>query len=511
LLVLLLSSSPCVAPAATDVQTTSGMLRGTEAGGLRAFKGVPYAAPPVAELRWRAPQPVEPWEGVRPATQPGAVCMQPSPPERLPMSEDCLFLNVWTLGADDGARPVMVWIHGGSFLGGSGSAAVSDGAALARHGVVVVTLNYRLGRFGFFAHPALAATRPPGEAAANFGLMDQMAALYWVRRNVRAFGGDPDNITLFGESSGAAAVLRLMISPAAKGLFHRAVVQSGNGRDLMPRLEAVNPDGLPSARAAGRAFALGLGLEEADAAALRAIPAADIVAAGSRTAIEGGPVLDGRLLPADVGETFARGGQARVPLMVGFTALELPVPADRFESVWERALAFGPAQRAAIESAYDSVAQFRKHALSDVIFAEPARFLAAAHAAHGEPAYLYRFAVLARAARQWFDGTPHARELPYVFGNLQTLSWPTAAGDEIRADEVMGYWTMFARSGDPNGSGREPWPRYRRADDVLLDFSNDGPVAAPVPNGPGMDAIAELYPGQRPPGQPPAGSAGAAF
>lgn len=413
------------------------------------------------------------------------------------MSEDCLTLNVWTTGTEGPRRPVLVWIHGGSFVGGAGSLPVSDGSALARRGLVVVSLNYRLGRFGFFAHPALEAARPDDEPAVNFGLMDQLAALRWVQRNVSAFGGDPDNVTIVGESSGAAAVLRLMIAAPARGLFHRAVVQSGNGRDLMPRLRTPNRDGLPSALDAGEAFARDLGLAHATAAALRAIAAEDIVAAGTRTAIEGGPVIDGELLTADVGETFARGGQARVPLMVGFTALELPVPAEQFEAVWARALAFDARQRAAVEAAYGSDAAFRKYALSDIIFGEPARFLAAAHSAHGQPAYLYRFGVLARAARLALDGTPHARELPYVFGNLQVLEWPTGSNDETRAGEVMAYWTAFARTGDPNGEGRAAWPRYSSDEDRLLDLTNDGPKSAEVPHRARMEAIGDLYPDQR--------------
>ncbi len=263
-----------------------GVLVGREAQGVRSFKGVPYARPPLGELRWRAPQPAEPWRGELDAGQVGAICIQPpangdNGVGPLPMSEDCLTLNLWRPaerpGDQTGPLPVMVWIHGGGLNNGSGTAALYDGTNLAKRGVVVVTINYRLGRLGFFDHPALAAERGPGEPAANYGLMDVILALGWVRDNAAGLGGDADNVTIFGESAGGALVTRLMISEPARGLFHRAVVQSGLGRDEGTPLDRPRRDGGPSMQARGEAFAEGLGLEAATAEDLRDIPATKLL------------------------------------------------------------------------------------------------------------------------------------------------------------------------------------------------------------------------------------------
>ena len=255
-----------ISPASEDPRATveQGALVGREADGIVSFKGVPYARPPVGELRWQAPQPPESWSGERDAGQVGPICIQPpangdNGVGPLPMSEDCLTVNVWAPADREGPLPVMFWIHGGGLNNGSGTAALYDGTNLAKRGVVVVTINYRLGRLGFFDHPALAAGRIRGAPEANYGFMDVVAALRWVRDNAAAFGGDPDNVTVFGESAGGALVTRLMVSHRARGLFHRAVVQSGLGRDEGTPLDQPGRDGGPSLRARGEAFARGLG------------------------------------------------------------------------------------------------------------------------------------------------------------------------------------------------------------------------------------------------------------
>ncbi|MBU3969807.1 MAG: carboxylesterase family protein, partial [Alphaproteobacteria bacterium] len=262
--VLMMSPNPDQ-DAAVRVETAQGGIVGRRADGVASFKGLPYAAPPVGPLRWRPPQRPAAWTGERDAGQVGAICIQP--PSNgdpgvgpLPMSEDCLTLNVWTPEArGTEPLPVMVWIHGGGYNNGSGTAALYDGARLAKRGVVVVTINYRLGRLGFFDHPALASERAVGEPAANYGVMDQIAALEWVRDNAAAFGGDPGNVTIFGESAGGAAVTQLMVAPSARGLFHRAVVQSGMGRQRSAAM-ALDRPGRPSAQSRGRAWARGAGL-----------------------------------------------------------------------------------------------------------------------------------------------------------------------------------------------------------------------------------------------------------
>lgn len=487
------------AQAADEVRVETGVLKGVVAGDTIAFKGIPYAAPPVGNLRWRAPQPVEPWQGVRSGERPGAMCMQiigAAEAAKLPsQSEDCLTLNVWAPASTAPAPlPVMVWIHGGSFSGGTAAAPIYNGSALARRGAVVVTLNYRLGRFGFFAHPALSAERPQGPVA-NYGLLDMIAALRWVATNIRAFGGDPGNVTIFGESSGAAAVNRLMIAPPARGLLHRAISQSGNGREYTPRLRERNPDDLASAEESGKAFATSMGVATDDVAALRAIPAERIVAAGNRTAIEGGPVIDGVTLTMEVVEAFERGLAAPVPFIAGSTSLELPIPPEMLEQTFARAVTrMSPENRQAMTRAYASEAGFKRKILSDLIFREPARFLAAAHARHGQISYLYRFDVLSASMRSMLQGAPHASELAYIFGTLDTMRWPADSDDPARSAEIAAYWLEFAQRGDPNAPGRSPpWPRYAADRDQILDFTNAGPVVRPTPEAGELDAIAATY------------------
>ena len=477
-------------------KTPSGVISGASDDGIVAFKGIPYAAPPAGALRWRAPQPVQPWSQPLKADKYGAICMQKYDAKdngvgALPMSEDCLTLNVWRPTANPShALPVMVWIHGGGFVNGSGTAALYDGSALARQGVVVVTLNYRLGRFGFFAHPAL--TREAGGGpVANYGLMDQIAALKWVKANIAAFGGDPREVTLFGESAGGMSVNQLMVSPAARGLFKRAIVESGVGRETSIHLHEANPMGQPSAEAAGAAFAKSLGVEGDDPAMLRAIPAEKILAAGDPPPLRGsGPIIDGQIVPMDVSEAFAKGLEAKVPYIVGSNSLEFPIPAKDVETFLGSITRLAPDQRARIEAAYGDKDAFNLNIVSDVIFTEPARHLAALHAKHGQPTWLYRFSVLSPAVRSVLKGAVHASERQYVFQTLGASPWPTGDQDKAVAAVISAYWTDFAKTGDPNGGGRPAWPIYAGDEDRLLDFTNDGPVAAKVPTPARLDAIA---------------------
>ena len=500
ILFILFALSTLPAFAGDEVRIDTGVLKGVVAGETFSFKGIPYAAPPVGDLRWRAPQPPASWQGVRVADRPGAMCMQTADPfaraaELPPQSEDCLTLNVWTAASSRAAKlPVMVWIHGGSFSNGTGAAPVYDGSSLASHGVVVVTLNYRLGRFGFFAHPALSRETPQGPVA-NYGLLDMIAALRWVTTNIHAFGGDPANVTIFGESSGAAAVNRLMIAPPARGLFHRAIQQSGNGREYTPRLRERNPDGLPSAEDSGKEFAVSMGVTNDDVTALRSIPAERILAAGNRTAVEGGPVIDGVTLAMEVAEAFERGLEAPVPFISGSTSLELPIPPEMMEQTLARAVTKISAEdRAALARSYASEAEFKRKFLSDLIFREPARFLAAAHAKNGYATYLYRFDVLSKSMRSMLKGAPHASELAYIFGTLKTMRWAADGDDATRASEIAARWSDFAKRADPNGAGRSPaWPRYAAESDLILDFTNNGPVVRTTPDVRELQTIAERY------------------
>ena len=497
--VALMMSPPQSDGTAPVVRVEQGLLAGAADGGVESYKGLPFAAPPVGPLRWRMPRPPEIWDGERSAADYGAICIQP--PSNgdpgvgpLPMSEDCLTLNVWT-PADRGEEPlpVMVWIHGGGYNNGSGTAGLYDGANLARRGVVVVTINYRLGRLGFFDHPALAAERAPGEPAANYGLMDQIVALEWVRDNAAAFGGDAGNVTIFGESAGGAAVTQLMVAPSARGLFHRAVVQSGMGRQRSAGLTLDRP-GRPSAQSLGRAWARGAGLPaEATTDDLRAVPAERLLSP-MPAFYSDNLIIDGVVLTEDVAEAFAAGRQAPVPLILGANSAEFwwirPSDAGAYGRTDD---AMTEAEHDALLAAYGGAEGYDQHVVSDLVFNEPGRNLARLHAAAGHPTYLYRFDVVPESNPEPSGGATHASERPYVFDNLHTVGRPMGGRDARAAAAMADYWTTFAARGNPNAPDRPVWPEFGSEPDRLLEFTNDGPVAKPIPNAARLDLIEAFY------------------
>jgi para-nitrobenzyl esterase len=482
------------APDRPLVTVEHGALRGVSEAGVAAFKAIPYAAPPIGALRWRPPQPVTPWAEERDAGEVGAICVQP--PSNgdpgvgpLPMSEDCLTLNVWTpLDRGEGRPPVMVWIHGGGFNNGSGTAALYDGTNLARRGVVLVTVNYRLGRLGFFDHPALAAERPTGEPGGNYGMMDIVQALEWVRANIAAFGGDPENVTVFGESAGGAAVTRLMISPVARGLFHRAIVQSGLGRDQGTPLDRPTAGGRPSLQDRGAAFAPGAGAET-----LRAMPAEALLRPAPSFYGGDNLVIDGTVVTEDVAVAFAVGRQAPVPLIVGTNSAEFWwVRPHEISPYGELDDAMTLEERVAFHEAYGGLDGYNAHVVSDLAFNEPARHLARLHARAGHPTYLYRFDVVAASNPEPSGGATHASERPYVFDTLHTVGRPMGARDEQAAQAMADYWTAFARTGQPNRAGSVVWPDFR-TDERLLEFTNDGEAAHTIPHADRLDLIEAYY------------------
>jgi para-nitrobenzyl esterase len=485
---------PAQDPDRPVVATTSGPVAGVHKDGVRAFKGLPYAAPPVGDLRWAPPARPEGWSEPRDASTVGALCIQPPANGDpgvgpMPMSEDCLTLNVWA-PADARDLPVMVWIHGGGYNNGSGTAALYDGTALARRDVVVVTVNYRLGRLGFFDHPALAADRPSDRPAGNYGVMDQIAALEWVRDNVAAFGGDPGNVTIFGESAGGVAVTQLMIAPSARGLFHRAAVQSGLGRQVSAEL-ALDRPGRPSAQSLGRSWARSAGLPaDIDAAALRAVPAEKLLSP-MPAFYSDNLIVDGHVLAEDVVEAFEAGHQAPVPLLLGTNSAEFwwirPTDAGAYGRDDD---ALTEAEHDALLAAYGSPQAYDQHVVSDLIFNEPVRHLARLHARAGHPTWLYRFDVVPDSNPEPSGGATHASERPYVFETLHTVGRPLGARDHRASAAMAGYWTAFARSGDPNGDGRPEWPDFRRRADFLMEFRNDGPAAGAMPHATRLDLIA---------------------
>jgi len=485
---MILIDAPLMAQAAgPTVRIESGTLAGARSDNVASFKNIPYAAPPVGDLRWRPPQPVNPWTGVRPATTVGVLCQQKYNAQDngvgpLPMSEDCLTLNVF---APAGARkaPVMFWIHGGGFVNGSGTAALYDGTALAKQGVVVVTINYRLGRFGFFAHPALTAEAKGGPVA-NYALMDMIAALKWVRTNIAKFGGDPDQVTIFGESAGGASVNYLMVSPEARGLFSRAMSQSGIGREAVPALSEAEKVGVALAETAG--------LKDATAADLRKLTPEQILDALGGQSLAAA-INDGKILPATPVEAFGAGQQAKVPFVIGWNSLEFPVPAAIIGKggMGGADSVFDASALARIKAAYPDPASYELHLASDVIFTEPALNLARLHAAGGNPTYVYQMSVLPKSLSDKLKGTPHALDRDYVFNNL--IGPAFGPNDAVQAQTISGYWASFAKTGNPNGGGRPDWPLFDSPAGRIIDFTNHGPKVAGIPRQEGLDAVAETY------------------
>ena len=491
LALLLFASSPALA-GATHVVIDSGPVSGVEANGVISFKGIPYAAPPVGKLRWRVPQPVKPWAAMLDARAFGPACMQA---DDLAKSEDCLTLNVWRPATTSNAPlPVMVWIHGGALVHGNTAQYPAD--ALAAQGVVVVSMNYRMGRLGFFAHPAL-TRESPGDPSGNYGYLDQLAALQWVQRNIALFGGDPKKVTLFGELAGGGSVMAHMVSRLSRGLFQRAILQSPG---VPTARQAVLPLTLfNEAEHRAIAYARSLGIEGDDAralTALRALPpeklvdgaSADDVLAGLSTGkpVPGisGAILDGWFLTRSPEAALAARPREMVPVMVGSNDRDLGLGAaetkdDLFalfgEQAGEARALYDPAGNAPLD-------ELRQQVLADRTLVEPSRHLANEMARLGLPIWWYRFSYVAELLRDKWQGTPHGFEIPYAF-NIPAAH----VGDKVTdADKAMGvlasaYWVAFAKTGDPNGDGRPEWPRHDPASDRVINFTNNGVVVGPDP------------------------------
>ena len=429
-----------------EVRIDSGKLKGAAERDVVAFKGVPYAAAPIGERRWRPPVPAAKWRGVRDASRYGAACPQPGdhkePWARVgATSEDCLFLNVWRPSAG-GKHPVMVFLHGGGFTYGAAGVPLYDGANLARRGVVLVSMNYRLGLLGFFAHPALTKA-DPGAPLGNYGIMDQIEALRWVRRNIAAFGGDPHNVTIFGESAGAGVVQVLMGSPQAKGLFDKAVSESGAGGSVLMPIRGASA----SAETLGEQWAKSAGLPDATAAQLRAMPV-------ERLLKRSFPFIDGVVVVASPGAPFAAGTEKKLPLIIGANSNEATLAGNN-EAQARRVL--GDAYDQALADYRITSGDMAQTRLAeDSLSILPSFSIAAMHAANGAKAYAYYFNQVPASRRAGSAGTPHGGELEYLFGNPDEGSiWDEA--DKHASQAMAGYWVKFARTGNPNGGDLPAW------------------------------------------------------
>jgi para-nitrobenzyl esterase len=457
------------------VTAPAGALAGQAEGALHVFRGIPYAVPPVGPARWQPPRPLPAWTGVRPAAQFGPACIQPSrrvesiyASDLGATSEDCLTLNIWA-PADARRAPVFVWIHGGSLVSGSSRETTYDGARLAARDLIVVSINYRLGVLGYLAHPELSAESPQG-ISGNYGLLDQIEALRWVKRNIAAFGGDPANVTIAGESAGGLSVMYLMAAPAARGLFSKAIAESAY---MISTPELKQPKfGAPAAEVAG--MTLATALHAKDLAALRAMDGQTLMDAAAAAGFAPFGAVDGHVLPRQLIDTFDRGEQAHVPLLAGFnsgeirslTVLAPPPPAsaadydalirDRYGDLAADYLQLYPDSNLR-ESIFANT--------RDALYGWTAQRLVKRQTALGLPAFLYFFDHGYPAADAAGLHAFHASELPYVFGTADRTPplWPKipdTPGERALSTAMIGYWSSFAQSAQPRAANEPDWPAY---------------------------------------------------
>ncbi|NPA07805.1 MAG: carboxylesterase family protein [Chlorobi bacterium] len=503
--------------ASPTVTTSLGAVQGTSDGAVDAFKGIPYAEAPIGELRWRAPQPPKPWKGVRDASKFCADCAQagwPSSTDQLRenTSEDCLFLNLWrpTGSTKDAKLPVMVWIYGGGFVGGGSSYATTSGDNFAKQGVILVSFNYRLGRLGHFAFPALSKDHPD-EPKGSYAYMDQIAALKWIKKNIASFGGDPNNVTIFGESAGGVSVHSLLTIPAAQGFFQKAIIESGGGRDGVLtgrpiRAENADPYYPVSAETIGINFARIHGIEGTDAAALRKLRAlsVEVIVDGGKESqndsiMYSGPILDGKLVVETAESIYKNQRQPAIPIIIGSNSAEVPAGFVNAQSKEELFAKFAPYSEEA-RNTYDpdgtkSLAELLTMLNTDKVWAEPARFTARAFSGKGTDTYIYLFDYVQTALQQQFAyGAPHASEIPYVFNTLSGRNgMELTEKDRQVASMLNRYWANFAKTGNPNSDGIPKWEKFNEQNDNLLEIRRDGSATStPDPKKTRLDIIEKV-------------------
>lgn len=499
---ILLSITICLqacstAPSERDtVSVTGGKVRGITQDQIVVFKGVPFAAPPVGDLRWRPPQPLLPWKGVKEAADYGNDCMQlPFPSDAAPLgktpAEDCLYLNVWAPKGANGSTPVLVWIYGGGFVNGGASPAVYDGSEFAKNGVIFVSFNYRLGRFGFFAHPALTAeAEAAGDMLANYAYMDQIAALKWVNDNIAAFGGDVNNVTIMGESAGGGSVHAMMQAQQVRGTFNRAIIMSGGGRSLFGNRKVSEPtQNSLSGEQYGLNYAEKHGITGTDAdalAALRALSAEDIVDGFNLATLfnptptdkptwAGGPMQDGEIITATTEDLLRDGKVAKVDVMVGATSMDIGF--NMFKDKAGLFASFGTYADEARE-VYDPSGDIPFQVVGysvgqDRSMQEPARFVAEQMTAHGQQAFYYRFGTVAESNNS--PGAPHASDIPFFFNTVAAKYGDALTEqDAAAAETIHQYIVSFAKNGQPVSDGAAAWQVFDPVQSNMLNMTRSG-------------------------------------
>ncbi|MGF7139401.1 carboxylesterase/lipase family protein [Roseimarinus sediminis] len=481
---LAFSISACTQLQPGQLKVEGGIIQGTLTDDLSIYKGIPFAAPPVGELRWKVPQPVEHWEGVKQTTEYAPAPMQGGNPVS-GKSEDCLYLNVWTPAKSANEKlPVLVWIYGGGFSFGSTSDPVHNGEHLARKGVVLVSIAYRVGQLGFLAHPELSAESPNG-VSGNYGLLDQIAGLQWIQNNIAAFGGDPDKVTIFGESAGGIAVSMLCASPLAKGLFHGAISQSGGsfGPTRSTTYPGENMKTLQQAEQDGIEYLKGFGLSSMEE--LRKVEAEKLIPRGW-TMPGGWPIVDGYIIPDDQFKLYEAGNYNDVPVLIGYNSDEgLSFPAGRspqeyVTNVKER---FGPYADSLIQAypvGENNLPRSARNLMRDAAFGWHTWSWARLQSNTGKSdVYYYYFDQHPERpaySPQADHGTPHGVDVPFVFMNLDPKN--TSEADLSISETMATYWTNFAKYGHPNGDGLTQWPAFNEANPVVMYL---GPNAYPGP------------------------------
>jgi len=503
----ILAAVIAAAQAPARVKVDGGLLQGTSEDGLTVYRGIPFAAPPVGELRWRAPQPAAKWEGVKQADKFGARCYQGGRgAPGIDTSEDCLYLNVWSPAKSASGRiPVLVWIYGGGFSAGATSEPTYSGEKLAKRGVVLVSIAYRVGQMGFFVHPGLSAENQH-HVSGNYGLLDMISGLQWVQRNIAAFGGDPHHVTIFGESAGGIAVSMLCASPLAKGLFQGAISQSG-GSFGPPRPGATQPGEnmkrLADAESSGAAYAKSAGAESI--ADLRKITA-DKLPAGGRGGGMSWPIIDGYVIPDDQYKLYAAGKFNDTPILVGYNSDEgqtfsrVSTPEAYIASVKERYGPFADKLIKAYPPGEGKVSKTARDLARDATFGWHTWIWARLQSQKGKgKAYLYCFDqhpdYPADSPRAGF-GSPHGQDVAYVFQHLNPLQ--AVPSDQAISDAMAAYWTNFAKYGDPNGQGVPRWPVFREANPVAMWFQQT-PHTGPVPSADALKVLDEYFAWRRTP------------